>query len=318
MEKEIPLTQNEMLFESRFNEIRNRCGGIWHISTPGTFQEIIFTDSEDFKFGMSCMALTKAETGVMLIIDTLMNNHIHVMVGGSLEQSVNFVVFFRKRLARYLKSKGRTVDLSSFSCEQPVEVTDVRMARNVIAYIARNGYVANRNYHPFSYPWGSSSIYFNPYAQDVTGKPFNQITYVEKRNVMFSRMREYPKEYQYRNGVILPNSYCDYKLGEGLFLNPHQYFSLLMKNVESYKEIASSIAESVSLTDEEVYSTAMMIAEKNYGSRKLNLLSPAQKIELAKTLHYDYHTPNAQLRRILKLSDSILNSLWPLSALANQ
>ena len=45
-------------------------------------------------------------------------------------------------------------------------------------------------------------------------------------------------------------------------------------------------------------------------------LSPAQlsreaKVEIAKTLHYDYNAGNKQINRILKMDINIVNALFP-------
>ena len=41
------------------------------------------------------------------------------------------------------------------------------------------------------------------------------------------------------------------------------------------------------------------------------MLTPGQKIELARKLHYDYNASNDILRRVLKLEVSVLNELFP-------
>ena len=43
-------------------------------------------------------------------------------------------------------------------------------------------------------------------------------------------------------------------------------------------------------------------------------LSKAQKMDLARSLHYDFRSSNGQIRRILGLSQYEVDSLFPLSA----
>ena len=50
---------------------------------------------------------------------------------------------------------------------------------------------------------------------------------------------------------------------------------------------------------------------KEFDVRQLNLLSPEQKITLAKELHYKYNATIQQLRRILNLDINILTQLFP-------
>jgi len=41
------------------------------------------------------------------------------------------------------------------------------------------------------------------------------------------------------------------------------------------------------------------------------ILDKSSKIELAKKLHFDYNASNKQIKRILRLDEHIVNSLFP-------
>ena len=67
------------------------------------------------------------------------------------------------------------------------------------------------------------------------------------------------------------------------------------------------------VSDEEMYYVACYLSESSYNVKKLTLLTPCAKLDIAKTLHFDYNATNQQLRRILKLSQEEINTLFPKS-----
>ena len=85
----------------------------------------------------------------------------------------------------------------------------------------------------------------------------------------------------------------------------------MTRNVEAFSEIALRLKDKIVLTQNELYSVACDITDKEFGSRQLTLLSPEQKIDLAKKLHYKYNATVQQLRRILNLDLSVLSQLFP-------
>ena len=84
----------------------------------------------------------------------------------------------------------------------------------------------------------------------------------------------------------------------------------MTRNAEAFSQIASRLKDSVFLTDDEMFLVAVKTSEDRF-STKIALLTPEQKIQLARILHFDYNASNNQLRRILKLEMSVLNELFP-------
>lgn len=313
--KQIPgnsFSEKERICEFIFNNAVREIGPFWHICTPGDFQEIVFTKQEDFIFGVNNMAISAIESGIMIVTDSVMDNHIHSLAAGTAERCITFVKSFKNRLARFLAAEGRFLDLSGFCCTDPILVEDLNMARNEIVYINRNGYVASSFHTPFSYPWGAGSSYFN--SSMNSGTPYRDLPYREKRRITNSRIMDLPSGYSVSNGMILPSSYANVRLGESFFRDAHHYFNLLTRNFEAYSAEAKRLGDKIILTDEEMYPVARSISLQRYNQKQPSLLSPAWKIEVAKVLHNDYHATNAQIHRILKLSNETVNALWPLSS----
>ncbi|MBR6269244.1 MAG: hypothetical protein IKR30_01575 [Bacteroidales bacterium] len=303
--------EKERLCEQHYYDCELQYGSLWHICTPGNLSEILFTDSEDFRFGVSNMAISAAEAGLTIITDAVMSNHIHALAAGTKSQCVCMVEVFVFRLRKYFDRKGRYVSLQRFRCEEPIPLDNLQSVRNEIVYINRNGYLVNPAYTPFSYPWGSGYLYFNPKARDPRGILYENAPFQEKRRLSCRRVAEMPERYRYYNGMILPESYARVDLGEMMFRDAHHYMYMLTRNAEAYSEEAKRLGDSIVLTDEEIFNAARMVCEKSYGSNQPALLPPDSKIEAAKLLHREYRATPSQLRRIFKLSEGTVKQLFP-------
>ena len=103
-----------------------------------------------------------------------------------------------------------------------------------------------------------------------------------------------------------------------IFRDAHHYFSMVSKNVEAYSELAAKIDDGEFLTDTELFTQVTKIVKSGYGLNALKDLSKAQKLDLARKLHYDYRSSNGQIRRTLGLTQYEVDSLFPLSAGKNR
>ena len=120
------------------------------------------------------------------------------------------------------------------------------------------------------------------------------------------------------DGYIAPKSYCTIIFGMAIFRDAHHYFSMVSKNVEAYSELAAEIDDGEFLTDTELFTQVTKIVKSGYGLNALKDLSKAQKLDLARKLHYDYRSSNGQIHRTLGLTQYEVDSLFPLSADKNR
>lgn len=99
-----------------------------------------------------------------------------------------------------------------------------------------------------------------------------------------------------------------------MFRDAHHYFSMLCKNVEAYHGVATELDDGEYLTDNEVFDRVWAIVKERYQQGSVRELSVAQKKDLANMLHYDFHSSNGQIRRVLYMSQYEVDSLFPLSS----
>lgn len=296
-------TEKEKLCETLFAD----GGNYWHVFTNGRDTPLLFASPDDFVFVMNVIAQAAAcyFAEIKLITFAVMNNHFHFVISAHGDGSIHsFFDLLKKRLSRSMPLvKPVTLNLK--------RITDLKSLRNNIVYVNRNGYVANPDCTPFNYPWGSGRFYFNDCNSG--GTPYSDFYADFKRKMFRGREPKLPVDWLVRDGYIVPGSYCAVKFGMSLFRDAHHYFSMVSKNVEAYSGVAVEIDDREYLTDSELFEQLLRIIRERYAQTSLKTLSGAQKQDLARCLHYDFRSSNAQIRRLLGLSHYEIAALFPLS-----
>ena len=297
-------------------------GPFWHLYTSGETMEIIFAGDVDFLFGIMLLGICAAAFPRCRILTfTLMNNHLHIVLAGPQEDVPRFFDLFKKRLRRYVSLSGRDCSLNRFEAEF-FRIPDLHALRNEIIYVNRNGYVVHPECTPFSYWWSAGAFFFNPMAQLLPAVPFSSLTTRERRELCHSRDLSLPERYRVCPGfpldaggtasLLLPESFCALREAQDYFRDAHQYFLRLGKDHEAHAEVARRLGDIVFLTDEEMYRVACSICAKEYGDTRPGLLRPEQKMDLARKMHFHYNASNKQIRRIIKLPQELVDTLFPM------
>ena len=292
----------EMEFEAK--------GPFWHVCTDGNVMTDIFRGEDEFKEGMTVLAVSAVLfKDAELLTFELMNNHVHLIMRGDEGDCMEFFELFKRRLKRLFQRMGRAVDWNKFSA-QILRIETLKALRNEIIYVNRNAYVANHNYTPFSYPWGGGCAYFSPVIDLLPVVSVPDMGIRKVRDLTHYRDVDDLASLSFVGDVPFIPSFCRIDIGQSMFRDARSYFHALTKNAEAFSLIASRLKDSVFLTDDEMFVLATTLAEETFSS-KLRLLNPEQKIQLARKLHYEYNASNAQLRRLLSLDLTVLNELFP-------
>ena len=300
----------ESLCRLQFSEM----GDCFHLWTPENFT-IIFTCDEDFKAGMGIIGIAaKLFPDVTIITFEIMSNHLHITAAGEMPGILAMFDAIRKMLMKYVQTRGRHIDWSEFNAGTR-KLQTLEDVRNVIVYNNKNGFVVNPSHTPFTYPWGANRYFFNPDAKALALSRASKMTYRQRRSLSHSHASDESPELLMFEGYALPLSFCDIASGEKMFRNASHYFGKLSRSIESSREIAKEIGESVFYNDDDLFAAVCEIVAKMYPGQGLGKTSsptllPAQaKIELAKTMHYDYNATRKQIMRMLKIEASVLDSL---------
>ena len=285
-------------------------GPFWHLCTDGTKMADIFCTESDFKLGMIALAVCIVLFGkVELVTFELMNNHVHMILRGSKDECMEFFVMFKGKLKRLFKDHERTVNWDDFEATI-IGINDLKALRNEILYVHRNAYVVSSKYTPFSYPWGGGWAYFSPMVDLLPIKSIKDLGYNKARELTHHRNLSEIAQLKFVGDLPFIPSFCRVDVGQSMFRDARSYFHSLTREVEAFSQIASRLKEQVFLTNEEMFRVAATYAQKCF-SKNLTMLTPGEKVELARKLHYDYNASNDMLRRVLKLELSVLNEMFP-------
>lgn len=287
----------------------------WHLCTPGDLSGIIFRDRDDYVFGMNAVALCAAEYAEHLHIFTfqIMSNHFHFVVSAEFEAVNSFFNSLTMRLGRYFSSKYGESGIKVLK-HNVLPVSDLKYLRNLTVYVNRNGYVVNRTETPFSYRWGANGYFYNSLINNGLKIPLSECSIAFKRKLFRSRNFFCPANYYLTDGYVSPLCYCQISLAEKLFTDAHQYFNYISRQVEAFSDLAKELGDRVILTDDEMYSTIVLICRREYNVEQPVQLVKDAKLRIARLMHYDYNASNKQIKRILKLDDYIIDSLFPQSS----
>lgn len=305
-----------------FNDKENRCrrvfqravsqyGGFWHLCTPGEGQAMIFRKQADYVYMMSAVAMgAHAFPDVRVITFEIMSNHIHLMLCGQPDRILAFFEMVKKKLKRYLAKSGGGVDLSHFACRNLIAADSLESLRNQIVYINRNNFLVDPDNTPFSYPYGANGFFFMPGSTTYSDGVFGDLTVWEKRAFVHARNTDYPGDWLTIDGYFSPANYLALDIGEGVFRDARHYFHKVSRDIESYQEIAALLGESVYYTDDELNAVIYRFCQSQHGADGPLLLPAKAKLDLARTLHFDYNADNAKIARLLKLPRSVLDQLF--------
>ena len=286
----------------------------WHLCTPGKLQCLIFRNKSDYTTGMNLIALSanKFSESVEIYAFELMSNHLHFLIKANQKDAEAFYQDFYQRLRRFLGRQGRMYELNKISYSL-IPVNNDTYLKNLIAYLHRNAFLVNSSIIPFSWPWGTNIHMFlglDSYFEKVYIKTIGK----RARQEMFhTRDIDFPDNYYMIQGYISPACYCKIAECELLFRSAHQYFFNISRRVELFSDIARELGDIITYTDEEIFSTAAHLSMTKYNKEKISMLDRNEKIEVAKVLHFNYNAGNDQICRVLKISDALVDSIFPRS-----
>ena len=135
----------------------------FQINSKKLEKELLFRDEEDYIYGINTLALILLQfPEVVVYAFTLMSNHIHLLLGGPIEQCVAFYDAVMHRLSLRLKRKYGLSGVVPYGKEnrETVPVHGLEHFIIEVLYLLRNPFKAKICY-PGDYPWSSVGMYFS-------------------------------------------------------------------------------------------------------------------------------------------------------------
>lgn len=278
--------------------------GFYHLFSDGFRTDVLFEDKRAFADGMNMVALTMLKSEVDGLVFTLMDNHSHFVLHGSLEECLKFRDQFIHKFGIWYSNRysGKVLESMVFDIK---EIDDERYLLNSIIYVLRNGIAAGFGFCAEDYPWSSGGLYFRmpEKLEEVTAgwKKVSDLS-VRERRKMFHSHAEIPSDWKITpEGFLWPGNYINYKMVEKLFRTPKSFAFFMGQVKEEEINRSLGIVNSVAIPDMELRAKAIEHSFRKFRTSNLRRLSVPERLALAKDLRKAYQCSAKQIARIVHL-----------------
>ena len=280
--------------------------GCYHFSSSHQETRRLFRSKKDFIIGINTLALLLPGSGVKIIAYCLMDNHIHILLSGRLDDCLDYYDRVIHRLAQMLgAAHGFSGVLGRKDLDIVAVMSDTQMKRE-ICYIHRNPYKA-RIASPDAYPWSSADVYFK--TSLPSGAQVRDLS-LERRREMFQTKMLIPDTYEYYDGRILNTSFVSFSEASARFMSSVEYFDLLRKySLEAEVEEQHGIHESVTFSDAELQERIKDVCVNEFHRKSILSLDRKELLRLARIVSFRFGAGQAQLARLLGVEKEMLERI---------
>ena len=282
--------------------------GVFHLSSDHLETIRLFSDKDSFNYGVNTLALAAAHFNVSILCYELMDSHLHNLLRGRWTDCWAFFRWVLHRLAIMVAERDGVSQVLPRDGFDVQAVLDDRQLCREVAYILRNCYKA-RICSPFSYPWGSIDMYFNPFRDTITGKWVSEMGIMEVRKLLRTR-ESVPGNYEVRDGRVLNRCFVDYAYVEKRIGDSLAFFDAIrIWDLESSVEMSHGAAEKITFSDAELSLRLTAICRNEYHADSIQALDRKTLLTLARSASRRFGAGKAQLARLLSVSPDMLEKV---------
>ncbi len=275
--------------------------GFYHLCFDRLEGRNLFTTNEDYRLGMSGIALSTLKYGVETYAFELMHNHLHDIVRATGAQCMRVFSYLKRRISEQLTKMGLPPLPENYGCLLK-PIPNENALRDEIIYTARNPYEKNCCI-PGGHKWGSTYLYFNELATLIKGDRVSSISQTRMRSLIGSK-EVLPPDWEIHPELgILPSNFVKAKEVMRLFASPKDFHTRLVKEYETAVVIARSLGETVEFSMNEVREIANTELRNTYPGRLFKSISREEKCLVAIKLNERLGLSPLQLSRALYLSE---------------
>ena len=299
---------------------RERCRllpkGYYHLSTDGWKEGFLFHTKEQYAFGMTVIGLLTALFDVKIYAFTLMSNHIHIILSGTGSECLRAFDYFCKMISTRLAKDGYQ-PLPEDYWFKLVVIEDPEQMKNNIIYVDRNPY-ERQICVPCGYPWGSAYLHYSFINNMIPGRRADSFSRRELDKLTCTRKEIPPHWLFHQEYGLLPSSFVDLSLFSKLFHSPKEYESRLVKDYESFVEVARTLEEMPEYSDVEVKSIVNQVLQNYFSGRKISKLTNDEKGRLATLLTKNYDMTESLIAQTLNISEHMVRQFLHAKDYGNQ
>lgn len=291
--------------------------------------EVMFRDEEDHGMFVNLMALRGFAEDTEIIVDAEMSTHVHQNIFSA--RPMRYASNIRMSYTRYFNHKydrkGRLGEKYTFLLKVDGPVHQMVLEN----YILRQGLHHAASATALGYPYCAVRELF---AQDIGLQADLPVPMSRSYMATFlPRYAEFPDQYQMtEKGVFARSSFMEIRRAEQYYVSPRNYLYQMNRLTDDswiQEQLKDNSGKPISLADIEhadEHSIAQMLKNesgrlfshsrlqdldvcrlidndliRSYGASSVYHLTDSQKQKIARTLSYDFHLPQHQIRRCLVL-----------------
>ncbi len=278
--------------------------GYYHFCTDGWKDGKLFYTREHYSLGMCMIGAIALLYQIKIYAFVLMPNHIHILLSGKGNDCVNAFTYIKRRLSHRLYQDGFKALPSDYAFKL-IPISDLRQMSANFLYILRNPYEKQFSL-PTSYPWSSGWLCFSGMENIIEGELCRDISVAKKRR-LFGTLCKVPDEWKVNPMLgLLPSCFVDRSMLNKLFDSPKQFETRLVKDYESFVQIARSFNENVEYSREELSNIAQILINDRFPGKRMEQLITEEKGEIAVKLQREYDLDSTIVARLMRLPEHII------------
>lgn len=274
-------------------EIRAREKGNYHFCTDGLKGAKLFNSVEEYAFGMIQLGFICIRYAITIYAFSLMPNHIHIILNGNGDACLQAFDFLKRRLTARLKKDGYPPLPENYWFKLvPIETSE--QMKSEILYVLRNALEAGLGMAE-GYVWSSGWLYHSDFCEILNKQPIPKMNQ-RKRFRLTGGEDEIPVSWHLHSYLgLIPDAFVDTSLVLKLFPTPKDLQTALVKDYETFFQVAGRLGEIVSFNKAETESIVSQTLQKRFDGRSLRELSDTEKGKLAIILNREFGLNSFQI-----------------------
>ena len=248
--------------------------GFYHLFSDGFRTDVLFEDKPAFVAAMNIIAICCFRCKVTILAFCLMDNHVHFILYGTLEECGKFRDKFLQRYGIWHSNRYSSKVLET------------------IAYVLRNSIAAGYGYCVYDYPWSSGGLYFrHPDIMEAITAGWESISDLSLREQFrrFQTQKRLPAEWKVTpDGYLWPGNYVDFTLVQKLFKTPKSFTFFMGQGKEEEINRSLGIEAAAELPEIELRENATALCLKLFKTSNMRRLDITKRLVLGKELRKIY------------------------------
>ena len=286
--------------------------GFYHLFSDGFRTDVLFEDRPAFIAAMNIVAVCCFRCKITILAFCLMDNHVHFILYGTMEECLLFKDKFLHKYAIWHSKRhsGRKLEAIDFDIKL---MEDERYILTSIAYVLRNCIAAGFRYCAIDYPWSSAGLYFrDPESLKHLIAGWSRLSDmpVKERYRILQTQMDIPSDWIITpEGYVWPGSYVNYWHVEQLFKTPKSFTYFMGQGKEEEINKSLGMEATVQIPDMELREKATVQCLRMFKTTNMRRLDAQRRIELAKVLRKEYKCSAKQIARIVHLDSQYIKEL---------